>query len=352
MRFRWPAFDSMRKLSPEEATELAARVAELTKAGLPLGSGLRALADESSDRRLPRVLRALASRLDAGDDLGHALELYGPNLPIHLRGLMLAGVRSGRLAEVLEEFVDFERGRLELRRRVWLSLTYPFILVLFLAALSVVGRVFIVDELTKIFADFGVRLPAATVFVMELSGVLMWSLLGLVGVSLAAPLLVWVAPGVSWIWPVLYRVPMLGPLLRYNHLVQFGRLMALLLEQQVSLPDALRLTAAGLRDANLARGCRLLADDVEKGRSIGQSMARRRQFPASLSSIVEWGQRAPALAEAFRAAADMFEGRARSQENLLEAVLLPLVFLATMTVVALVVATLFMPFITLFQCLT
>ena len=57
MQFRWPGFDSLRKLSPEEATEFAARVAELTKAGLPLGPGLRALADELPGRRLPRVLR-------------------------------------------------------------------------------------------------------------------------------------------------------------------------------------------------------------------------------------------------------------------------------------------------------
>ena len=57
MQFRWPGFDSLRKLSPEEATEFAARVAELTKAGLPLGAGLRALADELPGRRLPRVLR-------------------------------------------------------------------------------------------------------------------------------------------------------------------------------------------------------------------------------------------------------------------------------------------------------
>ena len=56
MQFRWPGFDSLRKLSPEEATEFAARVAELTKAGLPLGAGLRALADELPGRRLPRVL--------------------------------------------------------------------------------------------------------------------------------------------------------------------------------------------------------------------------------------------------------------------------------------------------------
>ena len=44
---------------------------------------------------------------------------------------MLAGVRSGRLAEVLEEYVDLQHSQSELRRRVWMALAYPFILLLF-----------------------------------------------------------------------------------------------------------------------------------------------------------------------------------------------------------------------------
>ena len=78
MQFSWPSLDASRKLSAEEATELAARVAELTKAGLPLGDGLRALAGELSGRRLPHVLRVLADRLDAGDDLGRRHRLGRP----------------------------------------------------------------------------------------------------------------------------------------------------------------------------------------------------------------------------------------------------------------------------------
>ena len=66
---------------------------------------------------------------------------------------------------------------------------------------------------------------------------------------------------------------------------------------------------------------------MESGRVLYESMAARRQFPASMIPVVEWGQRAPALPDAFRAAAEMFEGRIRSQDSLLEAILLPILFL-------------------------
>ncbi len=151
----------------------------------------------------------------------------------------------------------------------------------------------------------------------------------------------------GWVWPVLYRLPMVGPLLRWSHLAQFARLMGLLLEQDVSLPDALRVTAAGLRNANLARGCCRVADDVEQGRPLDESLAARRQFPASLIPMIQWGQQAPALADAFRAAAEMFEGRVRSQGTLLETMLLPIMFLAIVIFVGFFVIAMFLPLISL-----
>jgi type II secretory pathway component PulF len=140
---------------------------------------------------------------------------------------------------------------------------------------------------------------------------------------------------------------MVGPLLRWSHLVQFSRLMGMLLDQRVALPDALRLTAAGSRDANLARGCRRVADDVEQGRLLYESMAARRQFPASLIPVIQWGQQAPALPDAFRAAAEMFEGRVRSHGSLLETMLLPIMFLAILFLVGFFAIAMFLPLISL-----
>jgi type II secretory pathway component PulF len=319
----------------------------LTKAGLPLGVGLRALADELPGRRLSRVLHQMANRLDAGGDLLGVLESQGGRLPGHLRGLMLAGLRSGRLADVLEEYVDLQNSQSELRRRVWLALAYPFVLLLFVTALTAFADVYVVGLFEKIFKDFGTRLPPLTVIVIQGSRPMMWFFTGLVGLSVVAPFLLWLAPVTGWVWPALYRLPMVGPLLRWSHLAQFARLMGLLLDHKVSLPDTLRITAAGLPNARLARGCCRLADDTEKGRPLDESLALQRQFPARLIPIVQWGQRAPALPEAFRAAAEMFEGRVRSQGTLLETMLLPVVFLAILIFVGLFVIAMFLPLISL-----
>jgi type II secretory pathway component PulF len=342
----------IQKLSAAEASELAARVAELAKAGLPLGEGLRALADEMPGRRLPRALNALADRLDAGDDLATALDSQGKRLPAHVHGLMLAGVRSGRLAEILEEYVDLEYRQSELRRRVWLSMAYPFVLLVFVSALSVFANVTVVDSFAKIFKEFGTALPGMTLLVIRGSRPMMWFFLALVCLSTAVPLSLWFAPGAGWLWPAMYRFPLIGRLLRASHLAQFSRLTAILLRQQVALPAALRLAAAGSPNTGLARAGCVLADDVERGRTLDESMTAQRQFPASMISMIQWGQRTGELSDAFRACGEMFEGRVRSQGTLLETMLLPVMLLTILVFVGFFVIAMFLPLISLVTTLS
>ncbi len=128
--------------------------------------------------------------------------------------------------------------------------------------------------------------------------------------------------------------------------------MGLLLEQEVSLPDALRLAAAGLRDANLARGCRRAAADAENGRPLDECLAARRQFPASLIPMIQWGQQASALPDAFRGAAEMFEGRVHSHGTLLQTTLLPIMCAVVSIFVGFFVLALFLPLIALIQKLS
>ena len=99
--------------------------------------GLYALADEVARPRLARVLRNLAARLERGEKLETAIAAQGSRLPAHLRGLIVAGVRSGRLPIVLDQFAALARRQQDLRRRVLLALAYPALLLGIMAALMV-----------------------------------------------------------------------------------------------------------------------------------------------------------------------------------------------------------------------
>ncbi|MGA2030726.1 MAG: type II secretion system F family protein [Thermoguttaceae bacterium] len=339
-------------LSTAESAELAAHVADLAKTGLPLDAGLAAVAAELPRGRLAAALRELARQVATGVPLDVAVQSRGVRLPPHVRGLVLAGVRSNSLATALDGYADLARTQQQLRRRVTLSLAYPTLLLFFLVLLTVFFQVAILPAFAAVYRDFGVMLPDMTRFLFVAAPVVMW--LFLVGTILlvATAMLSWLIPVQGWLSGLLGWVPLIGPILRWGRLTQFARLMEMLLEQKVPLGEALRLTAGGVRDARLAAACRNVAAEVEAGRSLDESLAGDRRFPPSLIPLVQWGQRASALPEAFRAAAETFEGRTRTQAMLLEVVLPPVAFLAIITFAGFVVSAVMLPMISLISHLS
>jgi type IV pilus assembly protein PilC len=220
------------------------------------------------------------------------------------------------------------------------------------ALLFVFVQIAIVGPFTEIFSTFEVVLPFVTRFFLGFVGPATCVLAGWALLLVTAVL---VLPGVSGLAGVprfLYAIPVVGPLWRFSRLARCARLMALLLRQEVPLPDALRLSAAGLPDAYLASGCRRVADEVETGRSLVEGLASKRQFPPSMIPLIDWGERTPALADSFRAAAEMFQGRVQTQGVFLDAVLLPITLLVVVMFVASLAVALLMPLFSLIEQLS
>ena len=158
-----------------------------------------------------------------------------------------------------------------------------------------------------------------------------------------------VLQGLGWIWPAIYRIPIFGPLMRWSHLSQFSKMMGMLIEERVSLPDALRLSATAICHGNLAKQCCAAADEVEKGRPISEVLAASRWFSAAAVPLIQWGEKTPAMAESFRAVGEMFEGRVHSQNTFLETFLLPIMLLIITAFTGTFIVGMLLPLLELFK---
>ena len=375
------------RLSRDEAVELGSQLAELAKAGLPLAPGLRAMAEEihlllrgealrflwqglltaglaplvmlpfylaslSRQRRVALALNGLADQLDTGMSLQDALESQGRWFPIHVRALILAGMATGRLPEAMEEFVAVEHARMELRRQTKLALLYPCVLMVAVFLLFLALYLFVVPQFRTIFEEFQAELPVITEVLFWTAGPGLVVVFGLPLLTMAVLVWLTLSRGPVWARRALYAVPLVGPMWRWAGLFNFSRLMAMLLGQQVPLPNALRLAAAGLRERDLSAACREAAEELEAGRLLSECLGEFWQFPPSLRPLVAWGEQTSNVAAAFRAGAEMFDSRVRIGVAMLHAVLPPVVFVFIIGAVSFLIIGLFMPLISLIQCLT
>jgi general secretion pathway protein F len=292
---------------------LSRRLAELARAGLPLAPSLSALAEELPQGRLRRSMKTLSHSLETGVSLGEAIEGQKGQIPAHLRGLVIAGVRTGRLGEVLGQFSNYVNVGVELKRRLWLGLAYPILSLAVAVVLFTFASVYLVAQFEAIFKDFGIPLPALTIAVIEVSHAIRLTWAGLA--SLAAAMVVfWLAaplvlrPGLAR--SVATRIPIVGGVWRWTSLAEFCHLLGLLLENDLPLPEALRLTGEGVLDANIEIACRRMAGAVESGQTLAQAMADRWPFPAGLPRLLDWAEQQRSLPEVLRMAGEMFEARA------------------------------------------
>ncbi len=307
------------RLTAGDAAALSDQIASLTRAGLPLASGLVALGEELPRGRLRRSVYELARTLESGVPLEKAISHQQNRIPPHLRGLVIAGVRSGRLGDVLNRFTRYASIGIGLKRELWLSLAYPLVTSAAAVALFVFVCTFLVRQFERIYRDFNIPLPRLTIALVNVAG----------GVyKLAPPALV--VAGVAlgcWLAAQLWlsaatrrslaaRLPLFGTIWRTTSLAEFCHLLALLLESQLPLPEALRLAGAGVQDADIDSACQLMARDVEAGGSLAKAISNRRPFPLGLAQLLRWAERYKSLPEVLHVAGAMFEARARSHTAL------------------------------------
>lgn len=359
--------DSVEPLAPQEAAggrpeslsgkdfqELSGHISDITQGELPLGPGLMALAEEMPKGRIRSGVISMVRQLDSGADLETVLQSQGA--PADLRALVRAGVRSGQVGEVLAQYVTHARSVGILRRRALLGSAYPAVLLTAGAVLLVAIMVCIIPQFKKIFYDFGTELPGITMLLITISNLLVnwgiWILVIGIPVCIGAWFLM------KWLLgDVLYRrlvchIPFVGPMLRFCELARFSNLFALLIENEVPMPEALRVAGEAVADAEIRDACRNLALDVESGQPLSRAAHALTGFPASFVHALTREEHRQALPETMHALADMFEGRARIQTSFVGTIFEPLIVVFLGCTIGFMVIALFLPLIRLLNDLS
>src|SRR6202521_5823875 len=100
----------------------------LLKAGLPILNSLDLLIKRQRDRRLQQILENVRERVKGGELLSDAFGATRMVPNIYTTTLM-AGEKSGNIDEVLTRYINFQRLAMTFRKKLFVSLIYPTMLV-------------------------------------------------------------------------------------------------------------------------------------------------------------------------------------------------------------------------------
>lgn len=314
----------------DEFAFLNRQLAGMLQSGIPLEGALRQLCAEMQVGTLRGELERLNADLAGGTPLREALPRRQlPRLYVELMGL---GAKANDLPGVLVMLADYYQQRHSLWLRLKGMLVYP---ALVLGAALILSGVFqwLFHAARNAFLDS--NLPKAPDAVHAIWVPVIWIAGAVVLMGLAVLVPTWR----DWIQ---WRMPGF----REFHVAQFAGTMRLMLQQGVTLPQALELLGQMEGDSQLGR-------EVARWRSrLAAGQGKLEQFAAGsrlLPQLFLWlvGQSGEQLTEGFGRAAEVYRERARHRVEMLLYATLPvsvlILGLLVLAQVALMVQCLLVP---------
>ena len=274
-------------LKPESLVTLTEELEALVRSGVPLELGLRDVTSVPRDVRA--VMQEFADRLESGQLAEVAFAELGPRLPPLYQVIVRTGLRTGRLSEVLASISADATSFVELRQSLRQAMVYPLIVV----SLAYLLFCFWVPVFFRLLDDFwrDSRWPqkwwfrGARVIVNDMHW-WFW-IIPLVAVVITVGLSFWQrSEGVFGGW--LRLVPGFNRILRDAAWARFSRVLALLVEYQVPLPEALPI-AGRAANRRIAVESDRAAAALANGAPIEQSLAAFTRFPELLAWIIGRG---------------------------------------------------------------
>lgn len=151
---------------------------QAARLNLPLPPMLAA-AEASEGRAMGRRLHRLRDEIEAGSPVASALARATPGVPPRVLGLVAAGERLGRLPQALARSVATERVVTTYRNRAMQAIMlrwYPMLMAAAIGPVFFVIMIFVMPKFKQIFNDFGMKLPAATTWMIDLWLWIQWPL--------------------------------------------------------------------------------------------------------------------------------------------------------------------------------
>lgn len=334
-----------------ELVDATRELATMLNAGQDLDHALRLMVEEPPNKRAATVLGRVRELVRNGSALATALQSEPKSFTRLYVGLVRAGEAGGDLGGTLERLAGLLERQRSMTAAIQSAMIYPAILLIAATGSIVLLLTQVLPQFVPLFAQNGVALPASTAFLLAAGNAV--SSYGLVAVAALAVLALAARQALqrpAWRFAadgLILRLPIIGGLTREILAARFARTLGMLLINGVPLLSALGITQEVLGN-RAAQGAVLSATESAKtGQGMSQALQRAAIFPARLVHLLRLGEATAQLGPLALRAADIHEERTRLALQRLVALLVPAITVLMGAAVAGIVSSLLLAMLSL-----
>jgi len=322
----------------------------LIRAGLPIVKSLDLLSERLSDPKLGVLIRGVRDDVRTGTLLSEAFRRQGVFPPIYVTSVM-AGEKSGSLADVLDRYVTWQKLALAVRRKLVSSLIYPSLLMIMVICLVVFLITYVVPNFAELYRSMSAQLPTATRILIAVGTTARnYILLGVVAVfGAAAGLWMWSKTdrGKVWVDRVRMKLPVFGEVWIKYLVAQFSRILSTLLVGGIPLVQALETAANSIGSPLLKITLEEVTTLVKEGQALSSSLVQTKVFPSLSIDMIEVGESTGALPSMLNSVADFYEDDVTTRMTAALSLIEPAIMIFMGCFVTFVLVALYLPIFSL-----
>ena len=250
----------------------------LQDAGLPILRSLKILEDQAPPGALKNGLIDVCDEIEGGASLSEAMSKVPKVFDRLYVNMIKAGEAGGSLEVILRRLAEFRERTQSLKNKIVGAMLYPVMVVLFTIAILTFIMLFIIPQFKDMFEEFGIELPLATQLLIEISNKVtqMWFLAPLIPISIVLFISIvnkFKAGRMGW-HLFLLKLPVMGKLVEKANLARTTRTLGALISSGVPIIEGLSITRETAGNAMFEKVFAKVTDSIRDGETIADPMKK------------------------------------------------------------------------------
>ncbi len=297
------------KIKAKQLTLLCSQLAIELKAGLPLVSSLRLVAENEEDKKLKTILDEVADDVHAGNGLAESFATRGPGLPRTFIETVRAGEESGKLDETFERLQKYYENADAVGSKVASAMVYPAMLIGVAVIVICVIMIFAVPVFEESFGGMG-NLPAPTAILIAMSNFMVdnWLLLIAIIAAIALGIVLYgkTDNGRHLYARLALTFPGVSGINKMNAASQFASTLSTMLSAGLPMVQAARITANTAENLLISEDIDAAVNGVVEGNRLADGLKESQWLPTLLLEMVTVGEETGKLESTLNVVSDYY----------------------------------------------
>jgi len=349
-------------VSAKTRTLFTRQMSTLQDAGLPLLRSLQILEQQQKPGKMKTILGKVCEDVEGGNTLSESFSRHPKAFDRLYCKMVAAGEVGGVLDVILQRLADFMEKGERLKRRIKGALIYPSCVITIAIAIVTGIMYFVIPKFQEIFKDFGVKLPAATTFLIDGSK---WvagtytkdqSVPGVIWI-LAAPFVIFFAfklirktpIGRAVLDIVILRLPGIGNLTRKTVVARFTRTLGTLVSAGVPILEAVLITRDTCGNYVFEKALNKVHDSIREGENFAVPLRESKVVDSLVVNMIDVGEETGDMDVMLTKIADNYDEEVDVAVGSLLSLLEPFMVIILGSVIGGIVLALFLPLVSMIE---